>query len=228
MHLAPARARPAAPPGSAARRWRTARRQAACRCCARPARGAATGGAAAIPGLQAHHLAGSAGQRLLGQTKQKLLGFLRAHLPGLCRQDESQLPKQVMPGPGRMLARHQHQGLGQCPCLGLARGRSGRRPAGVMLARLRAGAAHVRHTRRDPGQFPAEGGVPPPRERVPVDRARVLTPARLERGGVGDVQQLARGRHAAMLALPRPRELAFLLAHLYVPSASNRRPTAPA
>ena len=79
-----------------------------------------------------------------------------------------------MPGPRRVLVRHQDQGLGQRPGLGLARGRSGRRPARVMLARLRAGAARVRHRGRDPGQVAAEGGVPPPRERVPVDRGRVL------------------------------------------------------
>ena len=122
-----------------------------------------------------------------------------------------------MPGPGRMLGRHQNQGLGQCPGLGLARGRSGRRPARVMLARLRAGAARVRHRGRDPGQFSAEGGVPPSRERVPVDHARLFALARLQGGGVGDVQQLARGRRAAVLALPRPREVAFLLAHLHGP-----------
>ena len=39
----------------------------------------------------------------------------------------------------------------------------------------------------------------------------------MEGGGVGDVQQFARGRRAAVLALPRPREFAFLLAHLNRP-----------
>ena len=124
--------------------------------------------------LQAHHLTGPAGQRLLAQAEQQLLGFLRAHVTGFCRQDERQLLEQVVPGPGRMLARHQDQGLGQCPGLGLGlgRGRSGRRPARAMLARPCAGAARVRHRQRDPGQFAAERGVPPPRECVPVDRAR--------------------------------------------------------
>ena len=114
-----------------------------------------------------------------------------------------------------MLVRHQDQGLGQCPGLGLGRGRSGRRPAGVMLARLHSRATGVRHRGRDPGQVAAEGGVPPPRERVPVDRARLFARAGLQGGGVGDVQQLARGRRAAVLALPCLRELAFLLAHLH-------------
>jgi len=44
-----------------------------------------------LRGLQAHHLAGPAGQRLLGQAQQQLLHFLRAHPPGLRRQDERQL-----------------------------------------------------------------------------------------------------------------------------------------
>src|SRR5690242_8697527 len=83
-----------------------------------------------------------------------------------------------------------------------------------MLARSCAWAARVRYRWRDPGQFAAEGGVPAPRECVPVDRADVLALARLERRGVGDVQQFARGRRTAVLALPCLRELAFLLAHL--------------
>jgi hypothetical protein len=41
--------------------------------------------------LQAHHLAGPAGQSLLGQAEQQLPRFLGAHLPGLCRQDQGQL-----------------------------------------------------------------------------------------------------------------------------------------
>jgi hypothetical protein len=90
-------------------------------------------------------------------------------------------------------------------------------PAGVMFARLRAGAARVRNRGRDPGQVAAERGVPPPRERVPVDRARILACAGLQGGGVGDVQQLARGRRAAVLALPRPCEFAFFLAYLHGP-----------
>ena len=76
-------------------------------------------------GLQAHHLAGPAGQGLLGQAEQQLAGFLRAHLPRLGRHDQGEVLEQVVPGPGRMLVRHQDQGLGQRPGLGLARGRSG-------------------------------------------------------------------------------------------------------
>ena len=52
--LAPARARPAALPWSAARWWRTARRRAGCRRCARPAGGAATRAAAATAGASRH------------------------------------------------------------------------------------------------------------------------------------------------------------------------------
>ena len=52
-------------------------------------------------GLQAHHLAGPAGQRLLGQAEQQLLRLLRAHLPGLRRHDQGELLEQVVPGPGR-------------------------------------------------------------------------------------------------------------------------------
>ena len=74
--------------------------------CARRAGGAATSGSGGHCGcLQAHHLAGPAGQRLLGQAEQQLLRRLRAHLPGLRRHDQCELLDQVMPGPGRVLGR---------------------------------------------------------------------------------------------------------------------------
>jgi hypothetical protein len=91
--------------------------------------------------------------------------------------------EQVMPGPGQMFGRDQDQGLSQRSRLSLPRGRSGRRLATVMLARLRVGAARVRHCWRDLGQLAAERGVPP------------------------------RGQRATVLGLPRPGELAFLRAH---------------
>src|SRR5690348_15860542 len=75
----------------------------------------------------------------------------------------------------------------------------------------------ARHARRDPSEDASEGGVPLPRECVPVDRARLLAIALLDGGGVGDVLQLSRGRRAAVIALPGLRELAFLLAHLHRP-----------
>jgi hypothetical protein len=84
-----------------------------------------------------------------------------------------------------------------------------------MLTRLRT--ARARYRGRDTGEFAAERDVPPARQRVPVDRTRVLAPARLQRGVVGDVQQLTRSRRAAVPARPRPRELAFLLVHLHGP-----------
>ncbi len=125
-------------------------------------------------GLQAHHLPGPPGQGLLGQAEQQLLRFLRTQLPRLGRQHQGQLLEQVVPGPGRVLVRDQDEGLGQRPRLGLARGRSARRPATALLARLRLRAACVRHRRGDTGQFTAERGVPPSGQRVPVHRARVL------------------------------------------------------
>ena len=92
--------------------------------------------------LQAHHLPGPPGQGLVGQAEQQLLRGLRAHLPGLRRHDQGELLEQVVPGPGGVLVRDQDQGLGQRPRLGLARGRSGRRAAAVMLAaRVRSGRA---------------------------------------------------------------------------------------
>ena len=173
--LGSARARPGALPGSAARWWRTARRRAAHRRCGRPARGAATPGAAATagpPGTPPRR-SGRTAPPPPGRAAAPVLP--RAHLPGLGRQDERELLEQIVPGPGRMPVRHQGQRLGQRPGLGLGRGRSGWRPAAVMLASLCAPrAARVRHRRRDPRQVAAEGGVPSPRERVPVDRARVL------------------------------------------------------
>ena len=179
-------------------------------------------------GLQAHHVAGPAGQGLLGQAEQQLLGGVRVHLPGLRRHDQGELLEQVVPGPGGLLGRHQGEGLGQRPRLRLARGRRGRRAAAVMLVRLCVRAARVRDRGRDAGQLAAERGVPPRGQRVPVDRRpRPCRCARLQRGVVWRCA-------AARASSARGRACAPTPARARVPSraparcAWSRRPSAPA
>ena len=124
--------------------------------------------------LQAHHVPAPPGQGLLGQAQQQLPRRLRAHPPGLGRHHQGQLLDQVVPGPGRLLLRHQRQRLLHRPGLRLARQRT-RRPRAIDGCwRGRVRAARVRHRGRDARQLAAERGVPPRGQRVPVDVRRVL------------------------------------------------------
>ena len=211
---------------TAARRWRTARPPAACRRCARPAPGAATPGAAAIRRLQAHHVPAPPGQGLLGQAEQQLPRRLRAHLPGLGRHHQGQLLDQVVPGPGRLLLRHQRQRLLHRPGLRLARQRTRRRPARRLLARWRPGRARSTPRPRCPpaGRRAWRPTARParPSRRAPRPCPCVTAAWRRSRCTAARARS-ARGRAAAPTPAP-----ARVPSRAPARSAWNTRPSAPA
>ena len=225
---ASAPARPACLPGRAARRWRTARRRAGCRRCGRPARGAATRAAAATPAppgtppprpgrtgpprpgrpaapaRPAGPCAGSRG----GITRASCLSRSCRVQAGCCSETRT-----------RALASARACASRDGGPAGAAASRDARAPARPGRARSRRG--------RDAGQLAAERHVPPRGQRVPVDRARVLALAGLQRRVVGDVEQLARGRRAAVPGAATPAR-ARVPSRAPGRSAWSRRPSAPA
>ena len=127
-----------------------------------------------------------------------------------------------MPGPRRVLLRHQRPGPWQCPGLLLPRGRRAcARTAGSVAsigcrgARVRA--ARVRHGGRDAGQLAADRRVPPRGQRVPVDCARVLALAGQQRGFFAMYSSSREFGARPFRRCHVLREFAFLLVHPHGP-----------